>query len=480
MAVHLKPVTALLCAFLVNLLHSGIHAGEIPGTPSRLPPMMMNTLHLDWGNDFFGKLGTSDDFRTQQVSFFVRLSDRWLLSADHSTLTFRGPTRHDPDPAGTEGRLDQISSSLGYLLHSSKDLSSQLDISSGLGFRASGNFAGARIQNGFHRLIDSGIINLPYVDTERTDGLIWLQGNFQYLKPRVMPIWLQWLGTGWQGGFWLFATTLVTTDAQWDGIVNASGLAAKGPWKMWLGLRADWREGYDRDVVQAATAASEDGTSLSLGVAFGPLVLETTQDLRGKHGSGRIAFNAGPAAGFSLSDNNRGVGVQLGILVPEVYFDIQGRWLAKSLNSSPILGGQLYSIINIRYGEPPVGDSATVFVSATQLTLGAEWQTQIKDGGSPWIKPYLSFGLGWRREQVIGDEELRGLESDAVDRAVIVADTGLRFDFAGNRRSWLLQLQLGLTGWLPLADAHVDFNDRSLRIQQPDFAAVVGFNTLFF
>ncbi len=473
-------ITALLAVLLLYLPFSGLHAGEIPATPPRLPPMIIDKLHIDWGNDFLGRFGISDDFRTQQVPLFVRLSDRWSLSADHSTLTFRGPSRQNPDPVGTEGRLDQVSSSLGYLLHRSRDSGSQLDISSGLGFRASGNFAGARIQNGFHRLIDSGLVNPPYVDTERTDGLIWLQGNFQYLKPRVTPNWLRWLGTGWQGGYWLYATTLATTDAQWDGTVNASGLAVNGPWKLWLGLRTDWREGYDRDVVQAATAASEEGTSLSLGVAFGPVVVETTQDLRGEHGSGRIGFNAGPAAGVSLSDKYRGVGVQLGMLIPEVYFDLQGRWLPKTLNSLPILGGQIYSIINIRYGEPPVGDTAIVFVSTTQLTLGGEWQTQIKNGGTPWIKPYLAFGLGWRREQVIGDEELNGLKSAAVDRAVIVADTGLRFDVAGNRRSWLLQLQLGLTGWLPLADAHVDFNGRSVQVQQADFSAVVGFNTLFF
>ncbi|MCP4406731.1 MAG: hypothetical protein GY807_03045 [Gammaproteobacteria bacterium] len=440
MKTHSPWVSALLLVLLLKLPFSDLQAGEIPAVPPRLPPMMMSKLQLDWGNDFLGRFGRSDDFRTQQVSLFIRLADRWSLTADHSTLTYRGSNRFDPDPVGTEGRLDQLSGSLGYLLHRSRDSASQLDISSGLGFRASGNIAGDRIQNGFHQLIDSGLVNLPYVDTERVDGLIWLRGNFQYLESRATPNWLRWVGTGWQGGYWLYATTLATTDTQWDGAVNASGLVVNGPWKLWLGLRTDWREGYERDVVQTATATatatSEEGVSLSLGVAFGPVIVETTQSLGDGHSAGRIVFNASPAAGVSLSDKHRGVGVQLGILIPEVYFDFQGRWLLRELNSSSILGGQLYSIFNIRYGEPPAGDLATVFVSTTQLTLGGEWQTQINDGGAPWIKPYFALGLGWRREQVIGGEELQGLKSDAVDRAVIATDTGLRFDVAGNRRSW--------------------------------------------
>jgi hypothetical protein len=316
------------------------------------------------------------------------------------------------------------------------------------------------------------------VDTERTDGLIWLQGNLQYLKPRVMPNWLGWLGVDWSTGYWLYAATLATTDRQWDGSVNASALAVKGPWKLWLGLRTDWREGYDRDVVQAATAANEEGTSFSFGLALGSLVLETSQNLDSNNGFGRVGFNADPDSAHSFSGRKSGFGVQFGIFIPEVYFQLQGRWLPRRFNNVPLWGGQLYSIVDARYGEPPVGNSTEVFVKSTQLTLGGEWETEIR-GASPWIKPYLALSLGWRREQVEGDEKLRGVKSDAVDRAVFVGDTGVRFDMAGNRRSWHLQLQLGLSGWVPFTDALVRFDDRPFRIQKPDVSAVTGFTLSF-
>ncbi len=454
------------------------HAGEIPAVPPRLPPILLDTLHLNWGNDVFTLGGTQDDFRTQQVFLSARLSDRWILSIDHSILTFRGPTRNEPDPIGTEGRLDQLSTSFGYMLYQRQEPSFELETSSGLGFRASGNLAGARIQNGFHRLIDNGLIDLPYVDTERTDGLIWLQGNLQYLKPHVMPDWLGWLGADWRSGYWLYAATLATTDLQWDGTANVSALAAKGPWKLWLGLRADWREGYDRDIVQTATAANEEGTSFSFGLALGSLVLETTQNLDSDTGFGRVGFNADPAMAHSFSGRKSGFGTQFSIFIPEVYFQLQGRWLPSFLNSASVWGGRLYSIVDARYGEPPLGNSTEVFVESMQLTVGGEWETEIR-GVSPWIKPYIGLSLGWRREQVVGDEELSDVKSDAVDRAVLVGDAGLRFDMAGNRRSWHLQLLLGLSGWVPLNDARVMFHDSFMRIQKPDVSAVTGFTLSF-
>jgi hypothetical protein len=90
-----------------------------------------------------------------------------------------------------------------------------------------------------------------------------------------------------------------------------------------------------------------------------------------------------------------------------------------------------------------------------------------------------SIRLGWRREQVVGDEQLRGVKSDAVDRAVFVSDTGVRFDMAGNRCSWHLQLQLELSGRVPFTDALVRFDDRPFRIHKPDVSAVTGFTLSF-
>jgi hypothetical protein len=122
-------------------------------------------------------------------------------------------------------------------------------------------------------------------------------------------------------------------------------------------------------------------------------------------------------------------------------------------------GKVLRALLDARYGEPPLGDSTEIFVRAVQLSLGGEWETELR-GVSPWIKPYFALSLGWRREQLRGDEEFGGVQSENVDRPVVVGDMGARFDMAENRRTWHLQLQLGLSGWLPFDVAQVSFQNR--------------------
>lgn len=138
-----------------------VFAGEIPGLPPSLPPYLERDFELTFSNDFLGRGGSVDDFRTQQIIVAAKLSDRWLAVADHSILTL-----HDDNMGG---RIDQLSASLGYKLNQS--------IVAGIGIRSAGEFAGERIQNGFHRLIGSELERLPYTDESATRLTAWVDAN---------------------------------------------------------------------------------------------------------------------------------------------------------------------------------------------------------------------------------------------------------------------------------------------------------------
>jgi hypothetical protein len=145
---------------LLQAASPGIEAGEIPGLPSQAPPFLQRDFEINFSNDFLGRGGSVDDFRTQQMNITSALTDTWLTVVDHSILTLGGP--------GFSGRLDQMSVSLGYEALHRADLNRVDKIVIGGGLRGVGKFAGERMQNGFHQLVDSDIENLDYVSTNRT------------------------------------------------------------------------------------------------------------------------------------------------------------------------------------------------------------------------------------------------------------------------------------------------------------------------
>ena len=53
-------------------------AGEIPGIRPQLPPFLARDLELVFSNDFLGRGGSVDDFRTQQIIISAEISDRWI------------------------------------------------------------------------------------------------------------------------------------------------------------------------------------------------------------------------------------------------------------------------------------------------------------------------------------------------------------------------------------------------------------------
>lgn len=423
-------------------------AGEIAGTPSQAPPFIQRDLEINFSNDFLGRGGGTDDFRTQQLIVTARLRDKWIALVDHSTLTLG---RADPP-----GRLDQLSVSVGYrLVHDVEaDVINALTVGGGL--RGSGEFSGARMQNGFHRLVGSKVETMPYVGTERTDVTAWADGERYALLHESAED--GFLG-GWSTGYWLRGNTLLTSDGQWDAALGAYAVGSKGAVDLWLGLRRDWRTGYDRDPVQIATADAEDDLSVVFGLRFGALIVETVQQTGNDASYGQLKLVSGGRSPFPTAGEWPRFRVGLGFVVPDVHLQLEGK-----------LGSLL---LDLRYGEPQYGDDTSIYIKSRQIGLGIEWERQLGESRK-WISAYASIGGGVRSEQLIGDEALEGQRSDSVSRGVATAATGLRFNAASLGGGWHYRLQLGLTGWLPFSDATVQFDGRPFRIQQPALGVAIG------
>ena len=414
-------------------------AAQIAGVPAAVPPGLDRRLEIFFGNDFFGAGDYEDDFRTQQLGLTAALGERWLFVIDHSILTLEEPEQGPP------GRLDQLSASLGYRAFedTSGRVRQSLDI--GAGLRISDDLAGSRIQNGFHQILSNSIKTMPYVDTERTDGMFWLAYDHdgRFTDDLRIPL----LGDQWQAGYWLRGATLVTTDGQWDGDVRLAAVIGKRWWQGWFGVSGNWREGYDRDNVQRETARSESGTGLVIGLRLGPLLLETEQRFGDDTSYGHISFvSTGEPLQWSGSGDHQ-FSVQTGLTVPDVLVTLQGRWT--SCQWMPC-GDTWRSavVVDTRFGSPQFGSATDQFVDTVQI--GAAWEFEALPAPSvEWLSAFVSAGAGWRSETLTGDGALGGQESDTAERAGLTADAGLRFSTMAQNQRWRFRLQVGLSGWLP-------------------------------
>ena len=164
----LRTATALIGALGFLALVSPGQAVQLPGVTPSLPPGVDRKFELLFGNDFLARGGEFDDFRTQQLGVVGAVARRWNLIVNHSILTLEDPKIGDP------GRIDHLSGSVGYSLVQIRGPTHTQSVEVGGGFRYSSEIGGARIQNGFHQIVGSKPETLPYVDTDRIDGTLWL------------------------------------------------------------------------------------------------------------------------------------------------------------------------------------------------------------------------------------------------------------------------------------------------------------------
>jgi len=427
-------------------------AGEIPGLPPQTPPFIDRDMEVTFSNDFLGRGGSVDDFRTQQIIITAKLNDKWIALIDHSILTLS-------DPAAS-GRIDQLSGSLGYRVINSVSERQINRLVIGVGIRNVGNFAGERMQNGFHRLVGSDIENLPYTDTNSTDVTAWFDAD-HYRK----------FSHSSKYGYWLRASSLLTSGGQWD---SSAGLYAVTSWPaidIWLGLRRDWRSGYD-DPVLRATAIAEDDLAVVLGARFGALVLETVQQVNNGASYGQLRLVSAGVRATAPRNKDARLGLEFGFLLPDVQIRIAARYRTR-LITSPNSRWREAAFVAVSYGEPQLKENASVFIRSGQLEIGLDFERPISDQNG-WLSAYGSAGAGWRNEQMIGANTLEGESSESVGRGVLTFGTGLRIDAARIGDRWNFRIQLGVIGRLPFQGAELQIGALDLRVQEPAIDFMLG------
>jgi hypothetical protein len=452
------------------LIPLGTAAGQIPGVTTPLPPEVDRTFELVFGNDFLGRGGEFDDHRTQQLGLVAAVAPRWSVVVDYSFLTLTDPIQGDP------GRLDQLSASVGYRLLRAQSARVTQDVEVGVGLRTYGEMAGQRMQNGFHRLLGVTPTLVPYTPEERTDVTLWVTLPHHGVLARDVRLPL--LGDDWSFGYWGRGSSLLTTDGQWDANLGVTAVAGRRWFQLWLGLQGDVRSGYDRDNVTRETADVESGVGVVYGLRLGPLILESAQQFDGDaaYGHARLVSTGDPLAGVAPGVT---VEVQSAISVPDVYASFQAR--LSRCGAACSSRWRRAVLLEYRFGKPQYGGDPRTYVPTWQLSAAYEVEAPAVPV-RPWLTGFGALGVGWREESLEGlDPQWDGLgkpsvvtRSEAVGRAGLVADLGLRVSAGASQRPVGLMLQLGVSAWLPTSGASVDFAGRVERLQRASLVLVPG------
>jgi hypothetical protein len=135
-------------------------------------------------------------------------------------------------------------------------------------------------------------------------------------------------------------------------------------------------------------------------------------------------------------------------------------------------------VLDLRYGEPPYGQSTELFVRGLQASLGGEGLWRQKPLPR-WVKPYVALGLGWREERLLGAGDRTGRDSAPASRAILQGDLGLSCDAAGDGHRWQLLLRLGVTGTLPFGSETVSLGGESFELLSPSAGALVAVELVF-
>jgi len=455
------PVACLAAAFALIASNLAI-AGEISGLPSHLPPTVRADYLYFLGNDFAAS-GTSDDYRTEQMMVAGRFRESWLAVLDHSILT-----RDDLD-MGNRARIDTMTLSLGYEFLRTDSEAQQASLAAGMALRGIGNYAGERIQNGFHRLVASDTDVIPYTDTRETDPAAWFVA--EYYKRLSAASGSEFLRS-WDTGLWARTGAFGSAGGYLDAVAGLYAMASRPALDLWLGIRRDWRSGYDQDFVLQDTAAEENKYAVSFGVRFGALVIETVQRMDSAASYGQLSFVSSPETRRRTHSSAVRFDGQLSLQMPQVTFQAAARWHRRLLTPLQSTWGEA-AFVEIRGGQPQLGRNPTLFVDTTQVSLGNEWFRAVSDE-LLWLRFYTNVGGGWRREQLLGRAVRSGQKSEAVDRAVLTAEGGIEIDAAALSKQLGFRLRLGVTGWLPLSDAVVNIGNTVEVIQRADASIVAG------
>jgi hypothetical protein len=436
-------------------------AGEISGLPPHSPPTTRPDYRLYLGNDFLAS-GTSDDFRTQQISVSGRFRDRWIGVADLSIFTDMEP---DSGPAG---RIDTFTLSFGYEVLRRLSERGQSSISAGIGVRSVGNFGGSRIQNGVHRLIISDIVTLPYSSSRQSNLSGWaLAEHQQVLRPGSGAGWIR----GWDLGYWARAGAFVTTDRQLDAVAGLYAMASRPGYELWLGVRHDWRRGYESLPVLASAADEEEKAALVLGARLGSLVIETVNRFDSAASYGQLSFVSSPETRREEKPAAR-ADLQYGLHLPHMLSQFVVRLPGTLLTNSDSPWRTAY-VIDLRAGQPQLGNDTSRFVETYQASLGLEWSRNII-AELDWLRIYGNVALGVRSEQLVGQVSLSGVDDDVINRGVLLGGFGVELTATSLGSRWQHALRLGLSGWFPASSVSASIGGSASTIQQSDASIVAA------
>jgi hypothetical protein len=429
-------------------------AGEIPGIPGQLPSAMERRFELAFSNDFLGRGGSVDDFRTQQLGLVFVPADRWVVALDHSILTLTDVSE--------PGRIDQLAVSVGREIFDSATSDMRTRVSLGGGLRAHGDFAGERMQNGFHRLLGSKVEDLPYTTTDDVSLTAWVDAQRRTLRSLKSP------SSPWRVGYSLRASSLLSSDGAWDSTVGAYAVANRGSFDAWLGLRKDWRSGYDEPVLRE-TANAESDLALALGLRWGPLILETVQQFDNDASYGQLRLVSPSQAGRRPPRSEAGIGVELAFELPDVMMHTVVRYRPTMLNRSTS-DWRHALLLRVAFGEPQYGDDTTLFTET--LSVAGGWEAERDAGASGSL--YGGVAVGARRERLVGDGDRLGQRSNATTEPGVSLSVGWRLHAASLSERWDNRLQLGFSAWLPLSGESVTIENEALPIQEPTFGLLLG------
>lgn len=455
----MRPAACCLVILLAAVSAPAV-CGDIPGIAPKSPSTPDPNFELTFSNDFLGRGGSVDDFRTQQIILNAALSSRWRAVFDHSILTLSDEI--------DAGRVDQMAISLGFALLRRQHNRGHFAVDIGAGLRSAGTFSGEEMQNGFHRLIGSDIETLPYDEQSSTDVTAWLDAS---LHSTVRSAGDAGLLRKWDRGYSLRGTTLLTSAGQWDSTTQALWVASRPSLDLWLGVRHDWRQGYDAAIF-SETAREEDDTGFVVGVRFGALILETVQQLNNDASFGqlRLVAGGGREQGYPDLDGRLGVGFEFSL--PDVQMRIAASYRIQGA-ANRASSWRRSVVVAASYGEPQYPDDSTAFVRSSQLDVGLEVER-------PWAalpgRPafYAALAGGWRDEQLDiagpdGNSKPQGSGSVAVSMSA-----GLRWDAAGETDSWRLRIQSGALATLPVNGTERQAFGKSYQLQRAAVNLALG------
>jgi hypothetical protein len=238
-------------------------SAAIAGVPEAPVPGTLPRAWVGIANDAFGVVATPDDYRTNEISMFVRFGDTAIIGIDHSMLT--------AVPNGT--RSDELTITGGWLPFGA----ARPWVVLGGGVKLTGDIAGESIQNWWHDVIGVEGFDLVY---EKDD-------------PQVVAYTL--INQVWRHeeliGFAGTASALISSGGESQAEAAGWGLIRSSWSTAWAGFRGRYRGGHMPTQTAILVADFEEGLWIDYGIGVKWLAFSGAYDPAENVSSGTITVD---------------------------------------------------------------------------------------------------------------------------------------------------------------------------------------------